>query len=120
MGGGKDVQPINWNGSLTFVHMDGKELNVIVLEDYKKEKWGEKFALTLTFLDDEKNADIEFFPLVAQKGLLWFHSDQDKEICYDLEKKRIIQTIASRRGRKASRAFGNLPSMVSLKGMQPQ
>ncbi|WOG89919.1 hypothetical protein DCAR_0209159 [Daucus carota subsp. sativus] len=107
----KKVWTINFKGKLALLDIIGSELCVLVLENYKKQKWGKKEPLVplelMKTLEDEHGT---IFPYtVDESDTLWFWvKDAKKYISYDIKTKYICFEHAY------------VHSLVRLKGMQPE
>ena len=67
------VWALDWNGSLSFAVRVEEVINVMVLEDYEKLKWGkEKIVVPLAFMNSTSELMGDLVPLFARSGDLWF------------------------------------------------
>ncbi|KAK7832303.1 hypothetical protein CFP56_026605 [Quercus suber] len=67
------VWALDWNGCLSFAVRVEEVINVVVLEDYKKLKWGkEKIVIPLAFTNSTPNLMEDLVPLFAQNGLVGY------------------------------------------------
>ena len=116
------VWALDWNGSLSFAFRVEVVINVMVLEDYKKLKWGkEMIVVPLAFMNSTSDLMENPVPLLARSGDLWFWVKDKKLMAYNIESKTINHTIASTKGSKMSNCavYIGPSSLITLKGMQP-
>lgn len=104
---------IDFKGKPALVDIIGPELCVLVLENYKKQKWAKKEPLVP--LETMKKLEVKhgkIFPyLVDRSESLWFRAKEArKSISYNLKTKRISSEHVHR----------HRHSLVRLKGMQSE
>ncbi|XP_059645854.1 putative F-box protein At5g50220 [Cornus florida] len=117
----KKSHALSWNGRLSFVNRVEEALHVLVLEDEKRQKWGEKFVISLAFIKENQDMMVDLVPLFAQNGDLWFRWKEEKYFAYNLERGTVRHTVVAPEGRRMGNKFYCLPpSLVTLKGMRPQ
>ncbi|CAI9087729.1 OLC1v1021876C1 [Oldenlandia corymbosa var. corymbosa] len=84
------VVPISWDKKLSLAKVLGLELHVWVLEDYKKQTWGErKRIISLSFLSNYPNITEKPKPRTFSKGRLQFRSHEDHRIAYYVESGKV-------------------------------
>lgn len=102
---------VEFKGKLALVDIIGTELCVLVLENYKTQKWGKKEPLvSLELLKKLEGEHGTTFPYVVdQYETLWFWLKKAKKcVSYNLKTKYICSKNAYKH------------SLVRLKGMQPE
>ena len=108
----ENVWIINYKGKLALVDIIGDQLYVLVLENYKKQKWGKKEPLVS--LELMKKLEVEHGTMVPYSvdtfETLWFWvKDARKYISYNTKTKYIC-----------SKQYIYAQSLVRLRGMQPE
>ncbi|KAJ4703185.1 F-box protein [Melia azedarach] len=103
------LSPFNWEGKLAFFTIVNMELHVLVLEDYMKQRFGErKIVIPLTFMDEEElqsalntkpqNEDehqmiVNIRLELAKDGIVIFRLNNGDTIAYDYIESRIIRSL---------------------------
>ncbi|XP_075655152.1 putative F-box protein At3g10240 [Castanea sativa] len=116
------VWALDWNGSLSFAFRVEEAINVMVLEDYKKLKWGKEIIVVpLAFMNSTSDLMENPVPLLTRSGDLWFRVKDKKLMAYNIESKKISHTIAATKRSKISNCavYIGPSSLITLKGMQP-
>lgn len=117
----KKVWTFDWDGRPSLAYTVEDDLNVLVLENYKQQKWGQvKKIVPLKFLKEnpDTRTDLAFFyaPLPCE---IWIKLGKgEKWVCYNAESKKITHTTKVSDSSPEHYIFR--PSLVSLKGMQPE
>ena len=100
-------------------------INVVVLEDYKKLKWGkEKIVIPLAFTNSSNstpNLREDLVPLFAQNGDLWFWVKDKRFMAYNIESEKINCIIWDTEASKMEKCgfYVGPSSLINLKGRQP-
>ena len=110
------VWPLDWNGSFSFAFRVEEVINVMVLEDYKKLKWGkEMIVVPLAFMNSTSDLMENPVPLLARSGDLWFWVKDKKLMAYKftiLKVRRLIARLLLLRGLKCQIVLSTLALAV--------
>lgn len=91
-------------------------INVMVLEDYKKLKWGkEMIVVPLAFMNSTSDLMENPVPLLARSGDLWFWVKDKKLMAYKftiLKVRRLITRLLLLRGLKCQIVLSTLSLAV--------
>ncbi|KAI9198492.1 hypothetical protein LWI28_016848 [Acer negundo] len=109
-----------WNGCIAFGDIVEEKLNVIVLEDHRKNKWSEtNIVIPLTFLKENPDLKKNILPTSFDHGKLWFcseHKDSDQVIqfVYNTKSRKLTQInhAGAGAGAAAKRSYIACPSSV--------
>ncbi|PIN14258.1 hypothetical protein CDL12_13117 [Handroanthus impetiginosus] len=114
------VWDLEWNGKLAFAVIIEQNLEVMILEDYKKGRWSlKKKAIRLTFLEKYKYPQENIFPLFAKNGDIWFWLKNEKILEYTIETGQIAHVIRSEAFSPENKLYVYKPSLITFEGMQP-
>ena len=85
---------LNWDGYLTYVDIVEKQLNVIVLEDFRKHRWSQRNILVyLTFFREiQTMEDDSLVHVIFISNKLYFLIMDDKLFIYDIQSRKITET----------------------------
>ncbi|KAK0578504.1 hypothetical protein LWI29_011490 [Acer saccharum] len=108
------------NGCIAFGDIVEEKLNVIVLEDDRKNKWSEtNIVIPLTFLKENPDLKKNIVPTLFDNGKLWFcseHKDSDQvlQFVYNTESWKLTQIALAGAGAGAAgkRSYTACPSSV--------
>ncbi|KZV16040.1 F-box protein [Dorcoceras hygrometricum] len=90
----KKLRAIDWNGKLALVTVDGTDLHVTELEDYKKQRWcREDKVIPLPFLRKGTNAASLLMPLFAKDGEIWYRFGDSLTVIHRIETGRYTHII---------------------------
>ncbi|KAL3519561.1 hypothetical protein ACH5RR_017710 [Cinchona calisaya] len=116
-----------WNDKFSLARVEEEKLNFWVLENYKKQKWGErKHVISLQILKKHPNSG-EFMSkyltfrklwyVELKRNRLWICVDDDNSIAYNVGC-GWIDIISPPRGKKIYGYY--TPSLVHIQGMRSQ
>lgn len=116
-----DTAVLNWDGKLAFVNIVGKTLEVIKLEDYRKEKWGaEKTVIRLPFLNTPGFEGSSICPLFNRGGDIWFWLKGKEIYSYTIKTGQIVSVKRSKAlFYETGLIYSYKQSLLSFEGMQP-
>ncbi|KAK3207028.1 hypothetical protein Dsin_021074 [Dipteronia sinensis] len=112
-----------WNGCIAFGDIVEEKLNVIVLEDHRRNKRSEtNIVIPLTFLKENPDLKKNIVPTLFDHGKLWFcseHKDSDQvlQFVYNTESRKFTQIALPGAGAGAAgkRSYIACPSVVTFK-----
>lgn len=116
------VWALNWSGKLAFADIVKEELQVLVLEDYKKHKWSEtKTIVPLAYMNKEGYLKADLVPLIADSGTVWFWLKDKTIFSYNMKTGCIGKKLVSSGGCTIAKAFYQWPpSLIIFKGMRTE
>ncbi|KAL3522094.1 hypothetical protein ACH5RR_014928 [Cinchona calisaya] len=109
------VWPLNYNRKLSLAEVDEEKLNIVVLEDYKKQKWSEKkIVISLEFMRKYPYMRNTYHFQIDDNWLYILGHDRQHLLGYDItaEMLEIIHSVPS--GKELSYVL--YPSLVHLQG----
>ncbi|KAI3456393.1 hypothetical protein Pfo_013056 [Paulownia fortunei] len=113
----RTVWDLEWDAKLVFADIVGQNLQVMELEDYKKQKWCEKKkVIPLPFM--EKNEG-NVFPLFAKQGDIWFWLKDEKIFIYKIQTGQVADIKQSEAFSLATKLYPYKPSLITFEGMLP-
>ncbi|KAG8385689.1 hypothetical protein BUALT_Bualt03G0071200 [Buddleja alternifolia] len=114
------VFALDWDGKLGFAYANGENLEVMELEDYRKQRWcGKKRVIHLPFMKNNDVAVSKLHPLFARKGNIWFWLEDGRVFSYNIKTRR-RNDVTQRQGLSvANKNYPYKPSLVTFEGMQP-
>ncbi|KAG8385690.1 hypothetical protein BUALT_Bualt03G0071300 [Buddleja alternifolia] len=119
------VCALDWDGKLGFACVNGENLEVMELEDYRKQRWhGKKRVIHLPFMkinnNNEEDKISNLLPLFAKAGGIWFWLEGEKLCSYKMETREITDLTQSQGFSVRSKLYPYKPSLVNIEGMQPE
>ncbi|KAA8515451.1 hypothetical protein F0562_018938 [Nyssa sinensis] len=117
-----DWEALDWDGKLSLASRVKEDLYVMVLEDYKKHKWGAEIGVVpLGFMKENQDMDGHLIPLYARGGNLWFWLEDKKIFAYNIGTRKITHRVPAAEGYGISKTFYCCPpSLATMKGMRPR
>ena len=99
-----------------------EKLNVIVLEDHRKNKWSKtNIVIHLTFLKENPDLKKNIVPTLFDNGKLWFcseHKDSDQvlQFVYNTDSRKLTQIalVGAGAGAAGKRSYTACPSSVII------
>lgn len=108
---------LDWNGKLAFYDIVGQDMQLMVLKDYKKNRWcREKDVIHLPFLHRDK--ENLMFPLFRKEGEIWFRLKHEKIFAYTIDNGG-IRDVERPRFALSGDVYCYKPSFITFEGMQP-
>ncbi|KAG8385692.1 hypothetical protein BUALT_Bualt03G0071500 [Buddleja alternifolia] len=115
------VCALNWDGKLAFADIIEENLEVMELEDYRKQRWCLKKRVIhlpfMTNIDGDKRSNL--LPLFAKEGDIWFCLKGEKVFSYKTETGERTDIKLSQGFSIRNNFIPYKPSLVSFKGMKP-
>ncbi|KAK3035117.1 hypothetical protein RJ639_032619 [Escallonia herrerae] len=99
------VWAVSWKGKLAFLDRAREDLCVMVLEDYRKQKWGKRYTIISSAFKGIDEDD--YIPLSAEYDHLWFWSKTKKIFSCNIETEDIRDVISAPDGTPIERMVTN-------------
>lgn len=108
---------LDWNGKLAFYDIVGQDMELMVLEDFKKKRWSrEKEVIHLPFLHKDK--ENLMYPLFRKEDEIWFRLKQEKIFVYMIDSGS-VRDVEQPRFALSGDVYCYKPSFITFEGMQP-
>lgn len=110
---------IDWDGKVAFAAVVGRDLQVMVLQDYKKKRWcREKEVIPLPFLKEKGFKGVNVVALFKKEGGIWFCFEKEKIFVYTIETGEVSDVQQSKGFSFANKMSSSKPSLITFQGMR--
>lgn len=114
------VWKLDSDGKLVFADIVGQNMQLMELEDYKKQRWCEKKKIIpLPFMKKDNYVEGSVFPLFTRQGDIWFWLKNEKIFIYTIKTGQIADIEQSESLALANKVYPYKPSLITFEGMVP-
>ncbi|XP_057764803.1 putative F-box protein At5g52610 [Salvia miltiorrhiza] len=115
----ESARAIDWDGKLAFAAVVGQDLQLMVLQDYKKKRWcRDKEVIPLPFLKDKAFKGNTVVALFKKEGSIWFWLKNEKVFEYTIETGKTSDVQQSKGFSPLHKLYSFKPSLVTFEGMR--